>query len=144
MQSTFSWQPPPHDPTRERTSHAVNRRIDLQTRGALEEAAASPAALRARLAELDQEWDVDRALMATFSVLGSFTASNMVRNVRRTGKLGGLGLLFWTQMGFLLHHAVRGWCPPVAVLRRMGFRTAREISAERVALEKRLVAEDGP
>jgi hypothetical protein len=142
MQSTLSWEPPPNDPTRERSSDAVNRRIDLQTRGALEEAGASPDAIRARLAELDREWDLDRALIATFSALGSITAANMVRNVRRTGKLGGFGLLFWTQMGFLLHHAVRGWCPPVAVLRRMGFRTAREICAERVALEKRLVIED--
>lgn len=138
MQSTSTWQPPANDPTRERTSETVNRKIDLQTRGALEEAGTSPGALRARLAELDREWDLDRALIATFSVLGSFTAANMVRNVRRTGRLGRLGLLFWAQMGFLLYHAVRGWCPPVAVLRRMGFRTAQEISAERVAIEKRL------
>ena len=37
--------------------------------------------------------------------------------------------------GFLLQHAVQGWCPPVPVFRRLGFRTANEIDAERYALK---------
>lgn len=37
--------------------------------------------------------------------------------------------------GFLLQHAVQGWCPPVALFRRLGFRTASEIEAERYALK---------
>jgi hypothetical protein len=37
--------------------------------------------------------------------------------------------------GFLFQHALQGWCPPVPVLRRLGFRTAREIDIERVALK---------
>jgi hypothetical protein len=32
-------------------------------------------------------------------------------------------------------HAVQGWCPPVPVLRRLGFRTASEIDHERYALK---------
>jgi len=36
---------------------------------------------------------------------------------------------------FLLQHAVQGWCPPLPVLRRLGFRTAREIEVERNALK---------
>ena len=36
---------------------------------------------------------------------------------------------------FLLQHAVQGWCPPIAVLRRFGFRTRGEIDAERTALK---------
>ncbi len=39
--------------------------------------------------------------------------------------------------------AVRGWCPPVSVLRRLGFRSDKEIAAERVALEKRLAVSQG-
>ena len=31
--------------------------------------------------------------------------------------------------GFLLQHAIQGWCPPVPLLRRMGFRTPREIGS---------------
>ena len=37
--------------------------------------------------------------------------------------------------GFLLQHAVQGWCPPVPMFRRMGIRTAREIDLERYALK---------
>jgi hypothetical protein len=31
----------------------------------------------------------------------------------------------------LFQHAVQGWCPPVPILRRMGFRTIYEIEQER-------------
>ncbi len=37
--------------------------------------------------------------------------------------------------GFLFQHAVQGWCPPVPLFRRLGFRTAREIDHERYALK---------
>lgn len=37
--------------------------------------------------------------------------------------------------GFLLQHALQGWCPPVPVLRRLGFRTQTEIDEERYALK---------
>jgi hypothetical protein len=37
--------------------------------------------------------------------------------------------------GFLLQHAIQGWCPPVPILRRLGFRTADEINRERYALK---------
>jgi len=37
--------------------------------------------------------------------------------------------------GFLFQHAVQGWCPPVPVLRRLGFRTSYEIEEERQALK---------
>jgi hypothetical protein len=36
---------------------------------------------------------------------------------------------------FLLQHAIQGWCPPVPIFRRLGFRTAGEIDEERYALK---------
>ena len=36
---------------------------------------------------------------------------------------------------FLFQHAVQGWCPPLPVLRKLGFRTSREIDTERYALK---------
>ncbi|MBA3452191.1 MAG: hypothetical protein H0T42_03720 [Deltaproteobacteria bacterium] len=138
-----TWQPPYDDPTRNRTPEHVNRSIDKVTRQAIDAAGDSPVAIHARLAELDREWHLDRALMALLSVLGSFTASRAMKNLRTEGRLGTFGLVFWAQMGFLLQHAIGGWCPPVAVLRRLGFRTAREINSERVALETKLAFEDG-
>ena len=38
-------------------------------------------------------------------------------------------------LGFLFQHAVSGWCPPVPVLRRLGFRTRGEIDREKFALK---------
>jgi hypothetical protein len=46
-------------------------------------------------------------------------------------------------LGFLLQHAVQGWCPPVPVLRRLGFRTQTEIEDERHALERHLERHGG-
>ena len=37
--------------------------------------------------------------------------------------------------GFLLQHALQGWCPPVPLFRHLGFRTASEIDQERTALK---------
>ncbi len=37
--------------------------------------------------------------------------------------------------GFLLQHAVQGWCPPLPIFRRLGFRTQPEIDYERYALK---------
>ena len=46
----------------------------------------------------------------------------------------GFLYLFGAQLAFMLMHATIGWSPPVSVWRRLGFRTAREIAAERNAL----------
>jgi hypothetical protein len=35
---------------------------------------------------------------------------------------------------FYLQHTLQGWCPPLPLLRRLGFRTPREIGDERSAL----------
>ncbi len=51
--------------------------------------------------------------------------------------------------GFLFQHALQGWCPPLPVLRRMGFRTSAEINEERYALKalrgdfERIITKDG-
>jgi hypothetical protein len=82
-----------------------------------------------RLAELDQEWDVERVLELNFTsvVLGGFVLG-MLANRRWL-------LLPAIASGFMLEHVFEGWCPPLAVLRRLGFRTAAEIQRERTALK---------
>ena len=132
--------PPGQDPIREKTSEAVNARIDRETRGAIDEASESTVHLRERLAELDHEWDVDRALMLNFAVLGGISATLSLISSARRGHPGFFGLLLYTQLGFLAYHAVKRWCPPLPVLRRLGFRTSHEICAERIALHERLGA----
>jgi hypothetical protein len=135
---TPAWYPPKFDLIRNHTSDKVNRDLDELTATQLAEVGMDPHAIRQRLWALDREWHLDRALMAVFSVLGGFTAHRSLQAVKRGQWWSGWRMLFWTQMGFLMHHAIRGWCPPVSVLRRIGFRSEKEIAAERTALEKRL------
>jgi hypothetical protein len=82
-----------------------------------------------RLQELDEEWDIERAIEANAA------AVNLIGLT-----FGLLGKSRWFLLpavasGFLLQHAVQGWCPPIPVLRRLGFRTAFEIDHERQALK---------
>lgn len=131
------------DRVREHTAADVNLRIDRETQAALAEAeAAGRDGIVRRLTELDHEWDVDRALMLNFAILGGASfgigmsrfAAGMREGRRRTGWLQ----LFGAQLGFLAMHAVAGWCPPLVVLRRLGYRTRAEIESERAILHRRL------
>jgi hypothetical protein len=111
------------------TSDAVNRRIRRDIEDRLAYYAEHPHEIEARLEELAREWDIERAIEANAAslafagvVLGAFAD-------RRWLFLPG------AVTAFLLQHAVQGWCPPVPVLRRLGFRTAHEIERERYALK---------
>ncbi|MBX9677636.1 MAG: hypothetical protein K2X38_02650 [Gemmataceae bacterium] len=73
--------------------------------------------------------DVERTLeanAASVSLIGSLLGFTVDR---RFFALPGL------VAGFLLQHAVQGWCPPLPIFRHLGFRTAREIDDERNALK---------
>lgn len=122
-----------YDRVREHTAPVVNERIDLLTQAYLFQARSQGReALRRRLQELDREWDIDRAVMLLFSIAGgvAFTAGI----TRRRSLLGVLAV----QLGFLATYAVRGWAPPVPILRRLGFRTSHEIEAEKHSLLMKL------
>ena len=122
-----------HDRVRSHTADHVNARMDRQRREHIADAIAGGAeAIVARLAQLDREWNIDRALMVNFAVLGGLFHELEVRHDRRWG------WLFRTQIAFLAIHAIAGWCPPVPVLRRLGFRTQQEIDTERAALHRAL------
>jgi hypothetical protein len=108
----------------------VNRKIETATHRSIEYFRTHRDEIDERLQELDREWDIERLLETNASAL----------------MLLGLGLgigvdrrflaLPVVVSGFLLQHALQGWCPPVAVFRRMGVRTHREIEDERHALQK--------
>jgi hypothetical protein len=82
-----------------------------------------------RLQELDEEWDIERTIEANAAAVSLVGLT-----------FGLLGKSRWFLLpaavsGFLLQHAVQGWCPPIPVLRRLGFRTSFEIEQERQALK---------
>jgi hypothetical protein len=114
----------------ENTPEAINERIRRQTEERVSRCAAGgPEAIGKRLSELDAEWEIERALdtmAAGFTLLGLGLAAT---GRRRWMLLPGL------MAGFLLQHAVQGWCPPLPALRWLGFRTADEIAQERYALK---------
>ena len=88
-----------------------------------------PQILDLRLAQLEREWDVDRAFLAGGAGLG------LVATV-----LGGLRNRLYLAIplalfGFLWQRVQGGTCPPIEAMRRLGFRTACEIQEERTALK---------
>jgi hypothetical protein len=115
------------------TAREVNQRIRRETLASLRRYRdAGPEAIRRRLDELDQEWDIERAIEANAALvalagvaLGAFVDRRFLVLPAAVG-------------AFLLQHALQGWCPPVPILRRLGFRTAREILGERRALSSKL------
>ena len=121
---------------------ATTERVPAQTAGHVNEeirrateanvarvAAGGPAAIGRRLAELDREWDIERTLEAN--------AATAVLVGVTLGAAVDKRFFFFPAVvaGFLLQHAVQGWCPPLPVFRRMGVRTQSEIEAERYALK---------
>jgi uncharacterized protein YdaU (DUF1376 family) len=114
---------------RHSTSASVNRRIEDHIRDSIAWHAGHPQRIGGRLKELDREWDTERALEANAAVI-AFTGTLLAATHDKR----------WLAVpaivtAFLFQHAVQGWCPPLPVLRRLGFRTAREIDAERTALK---------
>jgi hypothetical protein len=107
----------------------VNRRIrhDIETR--VRYFAEHQDEISTRLRALDQEWDIERALEGSAATIG-FTGILLAATVdKRWLALPAL------VTAFLFQHIVQGWCPPLPILRRLGYRTAREIEIERVALK---------
>jgi hypothetical protein len=86
-------------------------------------------AIEARLAAMEDEWDIERTLEANASsvILVGFTLALLVS--RRFLALPVAVAIF------LLQHAVEGWCPPLPWFRRRGVRTRTEIEEERFALK---------
>jgi hypothetical protein len=110
------------------TADEVNRRIAREIDRSIDHHAAHPAEIPARLKALDAEWDVERMLEANASTLILIgLALGTSRDMRWLALPAGVAL-------FLLQHALQGWCPPLPVLRRLGFRTVHEIDRERTAL----------
>ena len=120
----------PEDRVRAHTAREVNARIDDAMRDRLfSYSTLSDAEITARIEAIDREWDIERYLevMAPSFALTGITLG-LVRNRAWL-------LLSGAVLGFLVQHAIQGWCPPLAVLRRMGVRTRREIDEERYALK---------
>jgi hypothetical protein len=113
----------------EQSKDSANRAIQRATAQRLEYFRNHPQEIPARLRELDQEWDIERALetgSASLSLLG------LVLGIGSSRKWLIIPLAV---QAFFLQHALQGWCPPLPVFRSLGFRTVEEIDQERTALK---------
>src|SRR5690606_9769407 len=113
-----------------KTRRDLNERIRMDTDARLARLEnADSGQLRARLSELDREWDVERVLQAnasTLVVLGTVLGATVDRRFL---------LLPAAVLSFFAQHALQGWCPPMPIHRRLGVRAAREIERERYAVK---------
>ena len=114
------------------TPESINQRIHRQTEQRLRRLAENPKAMRARLSELDREWDIERCL-ETGSATLTLTGLLLGTTVNKRWLLLSLGV-----QGFLMQHALQGWCPPLPAFRALGVRTQHEIEAERHAIKSML------
>lgn len=111
------------------TAAHVNERIRMQTQQDVRQTAlAGIDAITKRLQELDAEWDIERALETNAATASLIALTLGFTEDRRWFALPVL------ISGFLLQHALQGWCPPIPIMRKLGFRTEREINLERTAL----------
>lgn len=109
----------------------VNNRIRKQIHDRVSALETNPSheAIAQRLDEIDREWDIERALQTNFAIF-SMVGLTLATTVSRRWFALALGV-----PAFMVQHALQGWCPPLPVMRRLGFRTAREINEERFALK---------
>lgn len=111
------------------TADHVNQRLHEETERRIAYYLAHPEQIDQRLRDLDQEWDVERMIETE--------APTMTLSGIALGALLGrkwLVLPLFAQSMVLLH-AVQGFYPLLPIFRRMGFRTTKEIAAERYALK---------
>jgi hypothetical protein len=120
----------PEDRVRHHTAPEVNARIDSEISDRVRlYAHADDAMISRRLTELDREWDMERLLQTNAA---SLVLTGTVLGVAVSKKWLIIPLVV---SGFLLQHAIQGWCPPIVPFRQLGVRTRMEIEKERYALK---------
>lgn len=118
------------DRVRENTPEVLNEKFDKKVLNRINEyKELSKNEITSRLEELRREWDIERALEVNAS---AFAMAGVL--------LGAFANKKWLILpavvtGFLLQHGIQGWCPPLPVLRTLGFRTRQEIDEEIYAMK---------
>jgi hypothetical protein len=111
------------------TNPTVNQRIQGRTlHDVTRYIGADPVFIDERIRELEREWDVERTLEANAAIValaGIVLGATVDRRFLAVPA---------AVAGFLLQHALQGWCPPLPILRRLGVRTSAEIHQEIIAL----------
>jgi hypothetical protein len=118
------------DRVRAHTAAHVNAKIDRCIEENVQRySGMTKADISRRIEQLEREWDIERVIQVNAPAITlTGLALGIFHNRRWLALPVGV-------MSFLLLHGVQGWCPPIPVLRRLGFRTRDEINAEKYALK---------
>ncbi len=104
------------DPVRAHSSGTITERLDRQRLERVGRLAVAPAGhICWQLEQLDREWDGARRLQAnaaTVSLVAVILAATRSRRWLADPRR--------CRPRVLLEHAVRGWCPPLEIFRRLG------------------------
>lgn len=118
------------DRVRKNTAAEQNRNIDNEIREKIAQySSLDKDAITNRIKELDKEWDIERALEVNMSSVALTGIALSAFHNRRWLILPALVL------GFFAQHAIQGWCPPLPLFRKLGYRTRAEIDREKYALK---------
>jgi hypothetical protein len=119
------------DRIRAHTPAELNNRIDQATmKRVWFYARQPPEALTPRIEQLDREWDIERVIEVN---AGAASITGVLLSAFRRRRIWLL--LPATVLSLLLQHSVTRKGLPVLVLRWLGFRTRREIEAEKYAMK---------
>jgi hypothetical protein len=112
--------------TEARISEEIRRDLEMRL---VYYSEAGKEAIEERIKELDEEWDIERAFEANAAGAALFGLTFGTLFGRKWFLLPALAA------GCLLQRSLKGWSPPMTLLRRLGFRTPAEIESERIALK---------
>jgi hypothetical protein len=113
---------------RRNSSTKDNLKSDFKTIANIEKYSKDHYTIEKRLNKLEKEWDIERMLEFNASLIAF---AGVIMSVRNKLWLALPGVV----TAFLLQHATQGWCPPLPILRKLGFRTRQEIDREKYALK---------
>jgi len=117
------------DRVRKNTADKINTEIDDDTaRSIAYYKRRSSVEIAKRIKQLNNEWDVERVLELNASLIA---LSGIILAARKNKRWLILPVIVTS---FLAMHAIQGWCPPLPVLRKLKFRTVKEIDQEKFAL----------
>lgn len=129
---SISILPPTDKRVQDNTDPEVNQEIREQTLCKLNELhgykRTNNTVLNHCINELGKEWDTERFLEANAATIILISS---ILGLKKSKAFFFTGIISF----FLLQHALQGWCPPLPVIRKIGIRTAGEISNERMALK---------
>jgi len=122
-----------YDRVRNTTPDSINREIENKTQQNIRYYSnQNERVIKSRIKELDKEWDIERVLALNASL---FALTGIILGATLNKKWLMLPVVVTS---FLAQHAVQGWCPPLPLFRKMGYRTRKEIDQERFALVENL------